>query len=86
MNQDRDIVKIGKQELVQKTKLNWNSKDNETLIHMDFSRPKLKGYVAGTVQRKVSPCKTRHSNRLTYDPKTKKFLCSECGREPRSKK
>lgn len=86
MNQDKDVVKIGKKEFVQTTKLNWKAGDNEPVIHMDFARPKLKGYgvKAGTSGPSYGkPCKKYHSNRLTYDPKTRKFVCSLCGRKPK---
>lgn len=85
MSQDRDIVKIGKKEFVQNTKLNWKAGDNEPVIHMDFSRPKLKGYgVKSTAPAGYGkPCKKWHSNRLTYDPKKRKFVCSDCGRVPK---
>lgn len=83
MSQDRDVVKIGKKEFVQKTKLNWNTGDNEPVIHMDFSKPKLKGYLsvkASTPSYSKLCKKGYHSNRLIYDPKTKKFHCVYCGR------
>lgn len=84
MSQDRDIVKIGKKEFVQSTKLNWKAGDNEPVIHMDFSRPKLKGYVSVKSSAAApKPCKKYHSNRLTYDPKKRKFVCSDCRKVPK---
>ena len=82
-NQDRDVVKIGKKEYVQTSKLNWKAGDNETLIHMDFSKPKLKGYLS-VKESGLNPkaCKKdRHSARSQYDPKKRIFRCSACGRK-----
>lgn len=83
MNQDRDVVKIGKKEYVQKSKLNWAAGDNETLIHMDFSKPKLQGLLSvKATQRNLRPCKKNiHSARSQYDPKKRVFRCSNCGRK-----
>lgn len=84
MNQDKDVVKIGKKEYVQSTKLNWKAGDNETLIHLDLQNPKLRGYLPVNATRDaVKPCKKYHSNRLVFDPKTKKLRCSICGRVPK---
>lgn len=81
-NQDRDVVKIGKKEFVQTTKLNWKAGDNEPVIHMDFARPKLKMQLSmkSSARSQTKPCKKGlHSARKTWDPKKKKFICQTCG-------
>lgn len=82
MSQDKDVVRIGKKEFVQTTKLNWKAGDNEPVIHMDFAKPKLKGYlsVKASAPTRTKPCKKGfHSARKTWDPKKKKFICHKCG-------